>query len=241
MAADPDALPRARPSFPQALQAELVTAHGRLARRRRRRQLAAGAVALVALLALVPALLPGRADQAAADVLSVQARPDGSTDVALVDPAASVAAIAAELESKGIPNVTVALTTGPSLVGRFVGVDVITTGTGTPAAIALGADHRSMAVPAGFTGRLRVEVGVAAKTGETYAAPTIAFDEGEPLAGFAARDDAAAVLAEATRLGLHLEVRDERNATSRTVPAGARTRIAVMTASDALLLVYETP
>lgn len=241
MAPEAERTGRPRPAFARALHDELVAAHGRLARRRRRRQLAASAVVVVALVALVPALVPGRTREAAADVLSVQARPDGSTEIAIVDPTAGTRAIAAELDSSGIPNVTVGATTGPSLTGRFATVEVLTTGAETPAPLTLAADHRSMVVPAGFTGRLRIEVGVAAAPGEPYAIPTEAVGEGEPLAGFAALDDATAVLAEARRLGLRVQLRDRTNTTAGTVPAGARTRAAVMVASDTLLLVFEAP
>jgi hypothetical protein len=159
--------------FLDDLRAGLVRAasHER-ARRRRRRRLAlaaAGAGTLVAgLLAL--SLLGDRGEGAALAIT----RDDRGIVVRIADADASPEELTAELQAAGIEAQVRAVPVSPSLAGKWIDIE----GFGQHEEIAHRVDLR---LPAGFKGRLRLDVGRPARPGERYALTQSAFRPGEPL------------------------------------------------------------
>jgi hypothetical protein len=161
-------------SFPflDELRAELVrAARDEQARRRPRRRLAlaAGAAALVAALAALGLLV----DRSGSSALAITHDEDGIV-VRIADANASPEELARELRAAGIQAQVRAVPVSPSVVGKWVDID----GVGKHEEIAHSVDFR---LPAGFKGRLRLEVGRPARPGERYALVQGAFRPGEPL------------------------------------------------------------
>lgn len=222
---EPTTDPAAPPPYVRALRDELVAAHGRLARRRRQRQGFATALVVLVLAGLASVLFSSvRPHDAAADVLAVTPLPDGSTEVTILDTGAGLADIRAALAANRIPNHVDGTPTGPSRVGRFISVVVASNER-----IALAPDHRTITVPAGYRGELRILVGVRAAPGQAYGQPSLAFDEGEPLEGYAEPENAAAVVAAGRAKGLRVRILDASSEQITSVPPEARVQYAIMT------------
>lgn len=179
-----------------ALRAGLVAAAGRLAAQRRRRRRARGMVVGV-LAALVGTLAIGAptTTPAAADV--VVRVDDHEVFVLLVDLEHDPARIEAAIRGAGLDATVDGLPVGPSLVGRFLGRSTLH--SRTPALRTVDGDERSFAgfaLPVGWPGSLRLQVGVPAAGDEPYARFSDALAPGEalacrPLVGRSGRDVAA--------------------------------------------------
>jgi hypothetical protein len=166
--------------FQDALREQLrAAAHRDLSCRRGRRRLRIGAAvaAVAAAIAGVAVLVPS---PAAADV-EVTIR-DGVVEVRLTDLDATAAEVTEAMRDAGLEAETIGTPVGPSLVGRFVAVGFDQGGDAEVEDIrAEDGGLIGFRVPAGWEGRLRIQLGEAADPGEPYGAGSDAFAPGEPL------------------------------------------------------------
>ena len=169
-------------SFREDLRAELVAAAARRqnerTRHRRVLELAAGVIVVVAVAVAVVGYSSRQPASAGVDI----AVRDGELVVRLTDLESRPAIVQTALVEAGLDASVSALPTGPSQVGRFVGIRVSRGSTADLRRI----DERNdtsagFGVPVGWTGHLDLDVGRAARIGESYAASTDAFAPGEPL------------------------------------------------------------
>jgi hypothetical protein len=167
--------------FQDALREELLAAARRdlqrASRRRRGRIGAAVAAAVASVAGGIAILVPSPA------AAEVEVRVDhGVVEVRLKDLDTSADEVRAALSAKGLRARVVGVPVGPSLVGRFVGVE-ITQDPDQPierfADDGFGFD--GFRVHEGWAGELVLDFGRAAGRGEPYGAGSDAFAAGEPL------------------------------------------------------------
>lgn len=167
--------------FQSALREELRAAAIRdLRRRRTRRRSGFLASAVAALAAIFGAITVITVDPAAADV-EVRIR-DGLVEVRIVGEGTTPDEVREAMEDAGLRVVVDGPPVGPSLVGRFVLVQL-----DDPSAREVeyldsdGYGFDGFVVPEGWSGRLLIRVGARADGDETYEVGSDAFAAGEPL------------------------------------------------------------
>jgi hypothetical protein len=158
-----------------------------------------------------------RSTPAVATVVRIDAQPDGSLRVELLDADANPATIERDLREAGIASTVRRAATGPSRVGTIISVVI-------PATVGATVDlaTREFILPPRVSGTITLTVGVAAKPGQRYDQPSSAFAPGEPLAGFAEPTDATAVAAAAKAAGLTVWLLGEAGDKLEAVPPGGR-------------------
>lgn len=160
---------------------ELAAAAQTYRRHRGRRQFVVRAAFVLGVVSVVGVALSQRGAQAGPVQISVH---NGSVNIEVRDPATAPATIETLLADAKIETTIEEVATGPSRVGRLVGLrGVSSTGTGA----------LSLRVPIGS--RVLVVVGRRAAAGEPYAAATDPFATSEPLACLGGAGADAAVVA----------------------------------------------
>lgn len=181
--------------FQDALREELLQAAHRSVRRRRRGRISAGVAAITAAVGGSLALL--WPSPAAADV-EVTIR-DGIVEVRIVDLITDPGEVREAMDEAGLDAEVVGAPTGPSAVGRFVGVGLLEGDGGQ--VDPLGSDAYSFdgfRLPEGWEGTLVISVGVPARPGQDYDFGSNALARGEP---FACRPLVGRTVAEARAAG----------------------------------------
>lgn len=232
MSVEGKALPMER--FVDALEKELLLAHDRLRRRRRKRGLVMrAAIAVVAIVGVGSAFVAVSSDDpAAASSVEVETLTDGSRQVTVLDINAPIAEIEAELNRAGIDAEVVPQATGPSRIGEVI--TVVFTEGGIPLSAP---GSRTFEIPAGYGGRVVINIGVQAADGQMYDQPALAFAEGEPLADLPVeqRKDAVRVYEAALERGMEVVARGP-GGREALPPDGAEVLDAAMLAADVLAL-----
>jgi hypothetical protein len=156
-----------------------------------------GAVAASIASVIVATVLVGGSDRVEASAVTVHRTTSGAV-ITVTHRDAAPSDVVTDIEDAGIRALRVAVTTGPSQVGRLFGLDV-----------ARGAGIRTkgpyqVAVPPHWTGQISVVAGVRADAGDQYEWPTDAFATGEPLACLSPRVRVSEVARRASAVGAQL-------------------------------------
>jgi hypothetical protein len=166
--------------FERAFREELLTVARRDERRRRYTVRGAIVAVVAALAALAPLLLPGH--PAAADV-HVTVKND-VLEVQLTDSTSTPREVLDALHEHGLEAVVQSEPTGPSGVGRVLGV-TFEEQAGSQVNVEYlepsGSAYLGFRVPADWPGQMTIELGHTASAGQPYGEPTDAFRAGEPL------------------------------------------------------------
>lgn len=161
----------------------------------RRTALTAAAVVAVTLVAGLT-VSAARAPEAEASSVSVTTV-DGIVRISVMHRGAPPATVVEDLEAAGLDAELFDAPTGPSKVGRLLGL--VIHGTDTAAV-----DAYEVQVPQDWEGRVRVLSGASAIEDEMYVTPTDAFGAGEPLACLEPGTKVKLVREQARRVGVEL-------------------------------------
>jgi len=169
----------------------------RFQRKRRQRVRALQSAVVLVPLIVIGALMfwPRGAEAGSVQITSA----NGQVRIAIIDPNAPVSEIEAHIRAARIPVSERSGITGPSRVGKFLGI------TGD-------AGGSSYTVQVRFGDGVEVVVGTAATLGEPYEFFTDAFAVGEPLACLGGSGADAASIAARVKTGVQIEWRDNKTA-----------------------------